>query len=243
MTTHEIIEAEEVPVGVRLKIQWREPAHVTTGFYSTQHAKALGWKRPDPQPVDPAWMVEVSRAGCATTVEGQAQELAVKYREGVFDEYPFVRASIAALRLALSRGHVVLAPVMPSEEEMLAAAVEDAAQANERQGSPTWARDIRAREHDNSYDVQCALQARRNVYASLGAVKKTASSGPVVPEVDLRAALEEAWTQGYASAGSFLVIAAEGGRGTVSINIANLYANERSDDVSDILENLKSGEA
>lgn len=229
MTTHEIISATETPCGdIVMKIRWNSSGHVTHSTYPEEAAKALGYQRPDPQPVDPAWMVEVVREVVASS-SGLPQ--------------PITEYIVAALRLALSLGHVVLAPVMPSEEEMRAGAREDAAQVNERR-FPDFAELVRAGDKDGSFEVKAALQARRNVYASLGAVAHPAvSSSPVVPDVDLRAALEEAWTQGYASAGSFLVIAAEGGRGAEPINIANLYANERSDDISTILENLKSGEA
>lgn len=245
MTTHEIINAREASEGeVFLTIRWDDAGHQTTERTSVEVAKALGWQRPDPQPVDPAWMVEVAREAAARKNEADGLAgFARSVRAGDLDRCDEVTTIIAALRLALSRGHVVLAPVMPSEEEMRAGAREDAAQVNERR-FPDFAELVRAGDKDGSFEVKAALQARRNVYASLGAVAHPAvSSSPVVPDVDLRAALEEAWTQGYASAGSFLVIAAEGGRGAEPINIANLYANERSDDISTILENLKSGEA
>ncbi len=63
MTTHEIISATETPGGVELKITWKDLGNTTTELYSQQVAKALGWERPDPQPVDPAWMVEAVREG------------------------------------------------------------------------------------------------------------------------------------------------------------------------------------
>lgn len=236
MTTHEIIEAEEVPAGVRLKIQWREPAHVTTGFYSTQHAKALGWKRPDPHPVDPAWMVEVAREGCQQRI----RELggSIDYTTGAYDSAETMRVAVYTLRLALSRGHVVLAPVMPSEEEMLAGAREDAAQANERR-FPEFAGFVRAGDKDGSFEVKAALQARRNVYASLGAVAgKAVSSGPGVSEVNLREAFRAAWHLGYTSARAVLGRVMEG----AEINSAH-YDEVREKDVSAILENLKTGEA
>lgn len=221
MTTHEIISATENPCGgVSLTIRWSNGT-TTTQYYGSEAAKALGWKRPDPQPVDPAWMVEVAK---------DALEQAAS---------PTFAISVVplAFRLALSRGHVVLAPVMPSEEEMLAAAVEDAAQANERWGNTRWAHSARDRRHDSSYDVQSALQARRNVYASLGAVRAV-SSGPVVPEVDLTNHFRMAWTYGYEASRTIISNVIQG----VEMNSA-YYDEMREKDVSAILESLKSGEA
>lgn len=239
-TSHEIINAREASEGdVFLTIRWDDAGHQTTERMSVEAAKALGWTRPDPQPVDPAWMVEAAMRGaqlCAEEDENVA--LADSYRRGHGASSPACRSAVNALRLALLRGHVVLAPVMPSEEEMRAGAREDAAQVNERR-FPDFAQLVRAGDKDGSFEVKAALQARRNVYASLGAVAgKAISSGPVVPEVDLRDAVKEAWCQGYASAASALINLASG-----EGDATTLYFNGREKDVSAILENLKSGEA
>lgn len=242
MTTHEIISATEVSAHrVELNIRWGGPgAEVTTDTYSQQAAKALGWKRPDPQPVDPAWMVEVAReANAAGYDAANATATAAAARAGERDHDIGATTAIRALRLALRRGHVVLAPVMPSEEEMLAAAVEDAAQAGDLMGNSTWARHLRDRICDGHDEVKAALQARRNVYASLGAVAgKAVSSGSVMPKVDLGQHIRHAWDNGYCTAICALQNLCEG-----EGNATTLYANEREKDVSDILENLKSGEA
>ncbi len=240
MTTHEIINAREASEGdVFLTIRWGDAGHQTTERVSVEVAKALGWKHPDPQPVDPAWMVEVAREACGKRAEAiGAPFVAEQYRTGDHDASDTMGASINALRLALSRGHVVLAPVMPSEEEMLKGAREDAAQANEAEGNPHWASRQRMGNCDD-IEVRAALQARRNVYASLGAVAgKAVSSGPVVPEVDLRRVAKEAWNAGYMAAGAALGMIHNG------LAIAPKYQTvEREKDVSAILENLKSGEA
>ncbi len=158
-----------------------------------------------------------------------------RFRAGDHDAAGLFLAAMNTLRLALSRGHVVLAPVMPSEEEMLRDAREDAAQVNDGR-FPAHAARYRAGENDND-EVLSALQARRNVYASLGAVKAV-SSGPVVPEVDLRRIAELSWDNGYAAAVRALQALGDG-----EGNAATLYANEREKDLDAILENLKSGEA
>lgn len=200
--------------------------------------QALGYQRPDPQPEDPAWMVEVAREGFAKRAEKMDAALSADlYREGTLDDNGLIEAAINALRLALSRGHVVLAPVMPSEEEMLRDAREEVAQAHEKIGHVNMPVFCRAGQRDTSIEVQAALQARRNVYASLGAVAHPAvSSGPVVPEVDLREALGKAYSSGHARA---------------CFKLRDLTAQawergldfDRDSSVSEILENLKNGEA
>ncbi|KMO18871.1 hypothetical protein [Methylobacterium indicum] len=193
---------------------------------------------PDPQPVDPAWMVEVAREAGAMEAESLGYKgLAEERRSGELDNSSAITGPLNALRLALSRGHVVLAPVMPSEEEMLADAVEDVVQSNHEDPLFVW--ELRARQHDNHDEVKSALQARRNVYASLGAVAGQAvSSGPVMPEVDLRRIAELSWDNGYAAAVRALQALGDG-----EGNAKTLYANEREKDLDAILENLKSGEA
>ncbi|QRE77356.1 hypothetical protein [Methylobacterium aquaticum] len=248
------------------------------------------------QPVDPAWMVEVVREGCAQYLEeiGDETSNAAYYRKGEYDRSTAYLSCIKALRLALSRGHVVLAPVMPSEdfvseddplfnpiwdvikgwdigdrakyggycgatgdhvrsiiravrsaapvmpseEEMLRGAREDAALANEADGNPHWATRQRMGNCDD-IEVRAALQARRNVYASLGAVAgKAVSSGPVGPEVDLRSVLTKAWEAGWNSTRAALCQMFYD-----ADKVKSLYEEMRRDDVSAILENLKSGEA
>lgn len=223
-----------------------------------------------PKPADPAWMVEVAREGCATAVEGWTQEVAVKYREGAFDEYPFVRASITTLRLALERGHVVeIGPIremllagqgdddgsqilpdlhdgmtlhamvaacvhllerrrdaldgyansgserrpVPSDEELLKAAREDAAQYDESMGDHDGAAITRAGGRDKGRSVPTALQARRNMLREVGEPAKMARkatlnavrpNGDIATfytagepgRVDLEAALKRAWEAG-----------------------------------------------
>lgn len=223
MTTHEIIEAIEAPEGdVFLTIRWGDAGHQTTERMSVEAAKALGLKRPDPQPVDPAWMVDVATEAVAAS-SGRPQ--------------PVTEYIVAALRLALSRGHVVLAPVMPSEEEMLKAAREDAAQSAEAEGARGRAWNIRRGEADDTIRVQAALQARRNVYASLGSVAgKAVSSGPAVSELDLRGLANQAWMEGWVAAEHALM-------GIRTADFEKTFAEVREADVSSILENLKSGEA
>ncbi len=185
----------------------------------TQHsASALGWKQPEPQPVDPAWMVEVVR-------EVMRDERGMTAKEIV----------IRAIRLALSRGHVVLAPVMPSEEEMRAGAREDAAQIWEKIGYPAQANECRMTGDENCQFFRGALQARRNVYASLGAVRAAPASSAVSDDA-LREMLNRAWEDGFGSAATSLdkLAAGEGSART-------LYDNEREDDVSAILETFKTG--
>lgn len=220
MTTHEIINAREASEGeVFLTIRWDDTGHQTTERASVEVAKALGWQRPDPQPVDPGWMVEVAR-NVMRDERGMTAEEVV----------------ISSLRLALSRGHVVLAPVMPSEEEMLRDAREDAAQGWEAEGLAGQAVEARSGKCDHTVRVRTAHQARRNVYASLGAVGKEVSSGPVVPEVDweklvdqLVYAVNRHWTALMTASGSTSYAGRE------------LQA-ARSNLLSTILENLKSGE-
>ena len=240
MTTHEIINSLETHAGVELEIRWKSVGYNTNELYSPLVAKALGWKHPDPQPVDPAWMVEVARVVTpqwARDYSLNALAQAMEDDEVLADHYR--QLAFRALRLALSRNHVVLAPVMPSEEEMLRDAREDAAQIEEAGGYDGRAHEVRTGRRDLGDEVQCALQARRNVYASLGAVAGQAvSSGPVVPEVDLRRVAKEAWNAGYMAAGAALGMIHNG------LAIAPKYQTvEREKDVSAILENLKSGEA
>lgn len=237
MTTHEIISATKTPGGVELKITWKDLGNTTTELYSQQVAKALGWKRPDPQPVDPAWMVEVARDSHALEwAECENFPMAEQCRDGECDTTIGHKAALHALRLALSRGHVVLAPVVPSEEEMLRDAREDAAQYWRSVGREDTAQAALLGAHDGGIRVQSALQACRNVYASLGAVGRAASSGPVVPEVDLAAALTAAWKHGRVSAEYTLAAMREGRTDRVEADI-------RDDDVRLILMRLKRTEA
>lgn len=120
---------------------------------------------------------------------------------------------------------------------MLRDAREDAAQSAEAEGAHGRAWNIRRGEADDTIRVRTALQARRSVYASLGAVAgKAVSSGPVVPEVDLRAALGKAYSAGHARA---------------CFKLRDLTAQawergldfDRDSSVLEILESLKSGEA
>lgn len=266
MTTHEIISATETPMGVILKIRWDNAGDTNEQFYCEQAAKALGYQRPDPQPVDPAWMVEV------------VQEIMRDERGMTAEE-----VVISSLRLALSRGHVAPASVMPSEEEMLRGAREDAAQVND-DDFPNCAAQQRAGIRDN-WEVRAALQARRNVYASLGAKTQeksgtitsdlggklfemlpmgedrhsnevrecirtekgavahpAVSSGPVVPEVDLREVAKKAWDAGFDDAVRAVSLLSDGG-----LEPKRLRDRCRDDyvkiTVSAILETLKSGEA
>lgn len=233
MTTHDdtanIMRELERELGVR------GPANVLRAALNIAKEAAAQAKAANPQPVDPAWMVEVAREARALSAEEAGLGgVAANLRDGKQDEGAAMASHIRALRLALSCGHVVLAPVMPSEEEMLRGAREDAAQVQEANGDPTVARETRSGARDHGYAMRVALQARRNVYASLGAVAGQAvSSGPVVPEVDLLKAASKAWANGFTAAIDALQNFGE----------RPDYQVEREKDVSAILENLKSGEA
>lgn len=244
MTTHEIISAKETPLGIQLKIKWPNAQCPTVESYTVETysefaAKALGYQRPDPQPVDPAWMVEVAREAGAQTVDGTRPETAKRYRGGEHDKMSVVTAVRIALRLALSRGHVVLTPVMPGDREMLKDAREDAAQMYRDRSMLVMAEEVISGTRDDGIGVSSALQARRNVYASLGAVARPAvSSGPVVPEVDLREVLTKAWGAGWNSTRAALCQLHYD-----ADKVKSLYEEMRRDDVSAILEDLKIGEA
>lgn len=240
MTTHEIISAIETAAdGITLQIRWGNDGITTTTTterVSEQAARALGYQRPDPQPVDPAWMVEVAReANAAGYDAANATAAAAAARTGERDHDIGATTAIRALRLALSRGHVVLAPVMPSEEEMLRDAREDVlVRALERIAAYSTISGMH--DQDRAPKLQCialaAPQARRNVYASLGAVKEL-SSGPVAPEVDLRGVANKAWANGFTAAIDALQ----------NFGDRPDYQVEREKDVSAIIGDIKSGEA
>lgn len=96
MTAHDdtanIMRELERELGVR------GPANVLRAALKIAKEAAAQAKADDPQPVDPAWMVEVAR------------EAADGYGNGV------VAVAERAIELALSRGHVVLAPVVPEAD-------------------------------------------------------------------------------------------------------------------------------
>ena len=113
-------------------------------------------------PAPPAWMVEVAREGAAQFWEKERDyTLAAGYRAGCRDDAVGFGAAISTLRLALERKHVV-EPRKWTEEELLKAAREDAAQVNEKR-YPGIAVSMREGERDDDYEVQAALQARRNM--------------------------------------------------------------------------------
>lgn len=210
------------------------PANVLRAALALAKEAAAQAKEAEPA-APPAWMVEVAREAAAQAAEGtRHHELAVCFRAGTHDDCPQFVAADTALRLALERGHVVEARPVPSEEEMLRAAREDAAQALERDGySDDITGPTRIGYRDCSDDVQCALQARRNVFREWGAV-----AAPVVPAVDLETALKRAWEAGF-NATRAAVCELHYGKGVS----ADFYNGLRSEDVSLIASTLPTREA
>jgi hypothetical protein len=177
MSEHKIIEAADTPMSIglgdlALTISWPDGSE-TVEHVSEQAAKLLGYQRPDPEPpAPPAWMVEVAR------------EAADGYGNGI------VAVAERAIELALERGHVVEPRPVPTDEELLKAAREDAAQVNERRGYETIPNECRRGFRDGTGDVQCALQARRNM------LREGAVAASAVPSADYEAALRQAWDAG-----------------------------------------------
>lgn len=186
-----------------------------------------------PKPADPAWMVEVAREGCAIDAEAQSDFVApARYRAGDWDHRIAVTSSLAALRLALERRHVVEARTATTEEELLKASREDAAQACRDHHQPNRAGRIRAGELDGSDEVQAALQARRSMLREMGA-----AAAPAAPAIDLEAALKRAWDIGWnAAKNALFALECEDG------NATTLRSNQRESDVSSILSTLPAKE-
>ncbi len=200
-----------------------------------EQAVDLGYQ-PPVSPAPPAWVVEMAREGVAQTNErrgGLADHgFARSVRAGTKDDHPEVKAAIAALHLALERGHVVEAREW-TDEELLTASREDAAQVAESRGWFEDARRTRDGELDNSYGVSFALQARRNI------LKEGAVGGSTkAPAVDLEQSHKRAWDNGYSTAICALQNLADG-----EGNATTLYANEREKDVLSILSTLPPREA
>ncbi|KMO32506.1 hypothetical protein VQ02_23450 [Methylobacterium variabile] len=195
-------------------------------------AIAYAWAYVDGDKAPPAWMVEVAREIGARICERQNYPQGAKaYRDGDHDNSNGVQGSVSALRLALERGHVV-EPREWTEEELLAAAREDAAQVNDVR-LPGWSKAVRAGEQDDHGEVQSALQARRNMLRE-GAVGGTAKA----PEVDLEDVLERAWENGWSAAGLAL-----SGLKLGAIGENKLFDGMRESDVARLLSTLPTREA
>ncbi|MGX7706356.1 hypothetical protein [Methylobacterium sp. Gmos1] len=190
-----------------------------------------------PEPAEPAappaWMIKVAREAVARTYdEAHIGPAAQARRDGTCDDSNEVQIALATLRLALERGHVVEPRPVPSDEEMLIAAREDAAQVGDF-ARPHWSKMLREGQKDYHEDVKIALQARRNMLREWGAV-----AVPVVPGVDLEAALLTAWSDGWtAAAGALHEL--HHGQG----NATTLCVRQRSRNVADLLSTLPTQEA
>lgn len=174
---------------------WRD-ANAGCSREGSARSEALGWGAAREAAAalnadaPPAWMVEVAREIGARICERQNYPQGAKaYRDGDHDNSNGVQGSVSALRLALERGHVV-EPREWTEEELLAAAREDAAQVNDVR-LPGWSKAVRAGEQDDHGEVQSALQARRNMLREGGAV-----AAPAAPRAEVEDALKRAWECG-----------------------------------------------
>lgn len=176
---------------IAAKITWPDGSETERSLDESM-AKAFGYRKAEPA-APPAWMVEVAREANALCCEAEHMpKAAAAYRRGSQDTDLVVSRSVASLRLALERGHVVEARPVPSEEEMLRDAREDAAQVAGKNGLEDWTRECRQGGADRSDDVQCALQARRNMLREWGAV-----AAPVVPAADWETALKRIWDAAF----------------------------------------------
>lgn len=153
------------------------PANVFRAALKIAKEAAAQAKDVEP-PAPPAWMVEV-----ATEIQKRLDD---------DDAYP---AAIIAIRLAIERGQAVV-PREWTEEELLKAAREDAAQTMDRDGFEPAAERVRRGEADYTARVTGALQARRNM------LKEGAVAGKAAPGLTLRAlheankARQTEWCQG-----------------------------------------------
>ncbi len=181
----ELIDAEDKAYG---RVEWGiskggpgGPMSACMGGRSPDYAKALEeaaaaatkWDRDNaPQPAaPPAWMVEVAREVEARMADDAGlSSLAASVRAGE-GKGGYQAASIDALRLAIERGHVVEPRPMPSDDDLLKAVREDAAQALRAAGyaQPLIDRVLRGGS-DGDIWVTAALQARRNMLREMGVV-------------------------------------------------------------------------
>lgn len=178
-------------------------------------------------PAPPAWMVEVAREGAAKLVDARLPEWAARCRSGGCDDHANVQVAIAALRLALERGHVV---------EAREALTESFVSEDDPLFNPIWdvikGWDIGDLAKHGGYRGATGDHVR----AIIRAVRAVAA--PAAFSVDLEPPLKRAWADGFSSAICALNNLADG-----EGNATTLYANEREKDVFSILSTLPTREA